>query len=108
MPAEDEVHKASTQLYAALNRLVQGDAGPLTDIWSHSATVTAMHPIGGREVGWDNVRGSFEQGQLKIGGHEVSFEDRVTNIYLLEAGAWKIVDHHADIAPEMLDPLSRL
>lgn len=29
--------------------------------WSHSTTVTTMHPIGGREVGWDQVRGSWEQ-----------------------------------------------
>jgi ketosteroid isomerase-like protein len=58
---EDEVRKASEQFYAALNRMLNGDAGPLGNIWSHSAAVTTMHPIGGREVGWDNVRQSWEQ-----------------------------------------------
>jgi hypothetical protein len=48
----DEVRKASEQFYAALNRMLNGDAGPMADIWSHSAVVTTMHPIGGREVGW--------------------------------------------------------
>jgi hypothetical protein len=51
-----------------------GDASSLGDIWSHSATVTTMHLIGGREVGWDKVRKSWEQvaqlstaGKVKLG-----------------------------------------
>ena len=61
MTVEDEVRAASEKFYSALNRMLNGDAGPLGDIWSHSATVTTMHPTGGREVGWDEVRGSWEQ-----------------------------------------------
>jgi hypothetical protein len=52
MTVENEVRAASTKFYSALNRMLNGDAGSLADIWSHSATVTTMHPIGGREVGW--------------------------------------------------------
>src|SRR5215469_5870892 len=73
MTVEDEVRAASEKFYSALNRMLNGDAGPLGDIWSHSATVTTMHPTGGREVGWDEVRGSWEQiaklapqGQVKL------------------------------------------
>ena len=58
---KDEVRKASVQFYAALNSMINGNAGPLADIWSHSATVTTMHPIGGREIGWEAVKTSFEQ-----------------------------------------------
>ena len=139
MSAEGEVRKASKQFYAGLNRMLHGDAAPLADIWSHSASVTAMHPIGGRNVGWDAVRASFEQvaelasdgkvelkdqlirvvgdvafeagvefGQLKLAGHPVSIEHRVTNIYQREAGAWKIIHHHTDTSPQMLDVLSQL
>ncbi len=61
MSTEDQVRDASTHFYAALNRMVNGDARPLSDIWSHDSTVTTMHPIGGRQVGWDEVRGSWEQ-----------------------------------------------
>jgi hypothetical protein len=61
MSTEDDVRKASKQFYAGLNRMANGDAAPLADSWSHSAAVTTMHPIGGRQVGWDAVRGSFEQ-----------------------------------------------
>jgi len=139
MSAEDEVREASKQFYAALNRMVNGDARPLADIWSHSAAVTAMHPIGGRSIGWDTVRTSFEQvaqlasdgkvelkdqlvhvagdvayeigvehGQLKLAGQPATIEHRVTNIYRREAGAWKMIHHHTDTSPAMLDVLSRL
>jgi ketosteroid isomerase-like protein len=70
MSSEDEVRTASTQLYAALNRMLDGDMGPLEAVWSHGAAVSTMHPIGGREAGWDEVRGSFEGvAQLASGGH---------------------------------------
>ena len=139
MAGEDEVRKTSEQFYAALNRMLNGDAGPLADIWSHSAAVTTMHPIGGREVGWDIVRQSWEQvaqiategkvklsdqifqvvgdmayelgveqGQAKFAGQQVTIEHRATNIYRREAGAWKIVHHHTDVSPGMMDVLSRL
>jgi ketosteroid isomerase-like protein len=50
--------------------MMAGDAAPLADAWSHGASVSTMHPIGGRQTGWDEVRGSFEQvAQLASGGH---------------------------------------
>ena len=139
MSTEDEVREASKKFYSALNRMLNGDAGPLADIWSHSATVTTMHPIGGREVGWDEARKSWEQvaqlasggegklsdqviqvagdeayelgverGQVTLAGQQVTIEHRVTNIYRRESGAWKVVHHHTDVSPAMLDVLSRL
>ena len=70
MSTEAEVRGASAEFYAALNRMTEGDAGPLADIWSHGATVTTMHPIGGEQVGWSAVRESFEQvAGLASGGH---------------------------------------
>jgi ketosteroid isomerase-like protein len=139
MTTEDEVSAASEKFYAALNRMLNGDAGSLGEIWSHSSTVTTMHPIGGREVGWDQVKASWdgvaqlatngqvklgdqfiqiagdaayelgvEQGQFSLAGQPVTVDARVTNIYRREAGAWKIVHHHSDIAPAMIDVVSRL
>jgi len=139
MRVEDEVRKASEDFYAALNRMANGDAGSMADIWSHGADVTAMHPIGGRHVGWDAVRGSFEQvaqlasggkielqdqlirvaggvayevgderGEIMLAGQKVSIGHRVTNIYKREAGAWKLVHHHTDASPAMLDVISRV
>jgi ketosteroid isomerase-like protein len=74
--AQDEALKASEKFYAALNRLLEGDAGPMSDSWSHSAAVTTMHPLGGQEFGWPEVRKSFEQvGKLASGGR-VTLADR--------------------------------
>ena len=136
MSTEDEVRTASERFYAALSRMLQGDSSALADCWSHSAEVTAMHPIGAREVGWEAVRKSFEmvaslatdgkvglqdqlirvvgecayevgseQGQAKFAGQQVSIDHRVTNIYRREAGAWKLIHHHTDLAPAMLEVL---
>jgi ketosteroid isomerase-like protein len=139
MAAEDEVRDASTQFYAALNSMTDGSAAPMTQIWSHGP-VTTLHPIGGRQVGWDEVRGSFEQvaglasgghvelrdqhiqvlgddvayevgvehGQAKLAGENIAIEQRVTNIYRREPDGWKVVHHHTDISPAMVDMLTRL
>ena len=63
-----------------LNRMVNGDAGPLADIWSHSAAVTTMHPIGGREVGWDAVRASFEQVAQLASDGKVELKDQLIQV----------------------------
>lgn len=139
MSTEDEVRKASETFYAALNRMGNGEKGAMTDVWSHGAAVTAMHPIGGRTMGWDSLRDSFDQvagmasdatiglrdqfiqvlgdmayelgvehGEFKMAGQPVSLEQRVTNIYKREAEGWKLVHHHTDPSPAMLDVLKRL
>lgn len=132
MPAEDDVRSAAERFYAALNSVVNGDAGPMEDVWSQGADATTMHPIGGRQVGWHQVRDSWQQvagiatgGKVTLGdrlirvvgdaayelgieyveatlaGQSVRTEVRVTNIYRREGGAWWIVHHHSDAAPEM-------
>ncbi len=132
MPAEDEVRAAAERFYVALNSVLNGDAGPMANVWSQGADVTTMHPIGGRQIGWDQVWGSWQQVAGIASGGSVVFRDRlvrvvgdaayelgtehvdatlagkpvrsdvrVTNIYQREAGAWRIVHHHADAAPEM-------
>jgi ketosteroid isomerase-like protein len=137
--AEDEVREASEHFYAGLNRMANGDASGLGDIWSQGAEATTMHPIGGREVGWGKVQESFQQvariasegrirldeqlvrvsgnlayelgverGALQLAGQEAAIDGRVTNIYAREAGKWKIVHHHTDVSPAMLEVLNRL
>jgi uncharacterized protein (TIGR02246 family) len=58
--AEDDVRAASDRFYSALEAMANGDARSMADVWSHDDDVTTMHPIGGREEGWDAVRGSWE------------------------------------------------
>jgi len=80
MSADDEVRKASSRFYAALNSMINGDAGPLADIWSHSSAVTTMHPIGGREVGWDAVRGAWEQVAKLASDGKVALKDQLIHV----------------------------
>ena len=77
MTIEDEVRAASAEFYAALNRMLDGNARSLGKIWSHSSSVTTMHPIGGREVGWENVNASFEQVAQRSTGGRVELVDQL-------------------------------
>ena len=80
MSAENEVHEASDQFYAALNRLFNGNADSMEGIWSHNSSVTVLHPIGGRSVGWDNVRESYQDAaQIAEEGH-VKLDDQIIQI----------------------------
>jgi ketosteroid isomerase-like protein len=80
MLAADEVREASERFYAALNRMLNGNAGPLADIWSHSAAVTTMHPIGGREVEWDKVGQLWEQVAKVFSDGQVKLNDQLIQV----------------------------
>ena len=139
MSAEEEVRGASARFYTALNRMANGDSGLIADAWSHDPEVTAMHPVDGREMGWEAVKASFEQfaqvaadgnidlkdqiirvvgdvayelgveqGKCKLGGHPVAYKHRVTNIYRREGGEWRMIHHHSDTSPAMLEVLAKL
>lgn len=139
MAAADEIRNASEQFYAALNKMANGDAGAMSETWVQSSDATALHPIGGRDDGWDAVRSAFEgvaslasggtvhlthqvihagadlayevgveEGELVLAGERVPIEHRVTNVYRREGSDWKIVHHHTDLSPAMIDLLSRL
>jgi ketosteroid isomerase-like protein len=80
MATEDDVRAASAQFYAALNRMANGDAAALADIWSHGKTVTTLHPIGGRQVGWEAVRGSFEQVAQLASDGTIELKDQIIQV----------------------------
>ena len=77
MAAEDEVRQAADRFYTALNRMLNGDAGPLSEVWSHESDVTTMHPIGGRQVGWEQVGPVWEQVAHTCSGGRVWLEDQL-------------------------------
>ena len=139
MAVEDEIRQASEQFYVAINRAINGDPGPMTEVWSHGSDVATLHPLGGRETGWEEVRASWEQvaqafsdgqvsiedlvvvplsedvaytlgsehGQAKLGDQRVGIDWRVTNIYRHEEGEWKVVLHHTDVSPTLVEVLNR-
>ena len=78
--AEDDVRVASDQFYSALDAMANGDASSMGEIWSHDDDVTTMHPIGGREEGWDAVNGSWEGVASLSEGGEVTRTDQVIRV----------------------------
>ena len=139
MSAENEVRGASERFYSALNRMANGEHGTMSAIWSKTESATALHPIGGRDIGWTAIAVSFdkvaeiasggeirlkdqvirvtgdmayeigvEAGTLTLGGLKATVEHRVTNIYCRQGEDWKVLHHHADTSPAMMDVLSRL
>jgi ketosteroid isomerase-like protein len=46
-----------------------------------------------------------ERGQAKIGEELVRVDWRVTNIYRREGGGWKMVHHHTDVSPALVEAL---
>ena len=139
MAVEDDIRQASERFYAALNRTINGDAGPMMEVWSHNSDVATMHPLGGRQTGWEQVRDVWEQvaqafsdgqvsiedlvvvplsddvaytlgheyGRAKLGEETVGVDWRVTNIYRREEGEWKMVLHHTDVSPTLVEILDR-
>ena len=139
MAVEDEIRQASEQFYVAITRAINGDPGPMTEVWSHGSDVATLHPLGGRETGWEEGRASWEQvaqafsdgqvsiedlvvvplsedvaytlgsehGQAKLGDQTVGIDWRVTNIYRHEEGEWKVVLHHTDVSPTLVEVLNR-
>ena len=135
MSTEDDVRKVSDKFYSGLSRM---DVAALPEIWSHGDDVTAMHPMGGEQVGWEEVRASFEQaagpmtdshvelvdqriyagsdlayesgierGSAKLAGEPIEFEHRVTNVYRLEDGQWKMIHHHTDVSAGLIEIVQR-
>jgi ketosteroid isomerase-like protein len=49
-----------------------------------------------------------ERGALDLAGQRVAVDGRVTNIYRREVGQWRLVHHHADASPAMLEAVNRL
>jgi ketosteroid isomerase-like protein len=49
-----------------------------------------------------------EDAGFRIAGQKVTDQVRVTNIYQKEGGTWKIVHHHTDLSPAMVEILHKL
>ena len=123
----------------ALNRTLYGDARGMVDVWCHNSDVSTMHPIGRSQVGWDEVRASWENfakissnGRVELRdqricvGEELAYETgkehvnvllakdqvqanyRVSNVYRREGSEWRMVHHHVDFDPTVLEIVRKL
>ena len=80
MTTKREVREVSRQFYAALKRTLNGDARALSEVWSHRSFVTAMHPLGGRQVGWAEVRKTWEQIAQRSSEGNVELKDQLIRL----------------------------
>ncbi len=74
---EDEVRRAAERFYAAQTRGLNGDFGPMEELWSHGSDVSVMPPSGGRVLGWEEVRAAWERAAQAFSGGQVTLEDVV-------------------------------
>lgn len=73
--SREDVREASDRFYAAINRGLNGDTSAIHDACSHADDVMAMHPLGGRQLGWPEVRDSWEMAVGAISGGSVQVSD---------------------------------
>ena len=81
MSHEEQVRKASKQFYSGLTKMLDGDLSAMDAVWSHDKTVTTMHPIDGRETGWEAVRNSFAQFSEAASSGTVELTDQVIQVH---------------------------
>ena len=95
MAAEDEVRQASEQFYAALNSMLNGDTGPMMEVWSHGSDASAMHPFGSRSLGWEEVRAGWEQAAQAFSGGQVALDEMVV-VPISEDAAFTLGTEHGE------------
>jgi ketosteroid isomerase-like protein len=71
MSTEQDVRQAVEDFYAAVTRCLNGDAEPVLALWARGPEATVMHPAGGRQAGWEEVRDAWEGWARALAGGEV-------------------------------------
>ena len=96
MTLEEEIRQASVQFYASLNRLINGDPGPMLKVWSHGPDVATMNPRGRVNVGWEEVSAGWEQAARSLSDEQVSVEDLVV-VPLADNVAYTLGREHGQV-----------
>lgn len=95
----DSLSQAHDQMYAALNTMLTGDAGPILDLWSDADDVTYGGPFGRFVAGRAGVVAAFEdsaarhlQGSIDVSDvHMVEGED-IGYTVCIEHGRDHVID----------------
>lgn len=89
MATAADVQAVSQRFYSALRSVLNGDASLMADAWEQGSDVSAIHPIGSREVNWENVANSFVQVASAASDGRIELKERrvvVTGDLALETG----------------------
>lgn len=81
--AEDNVEAVSDEFYGLLNEMLVGKpvADQIAPLWLDAEGVTAMHPIGGRHVGRDDLLGAFDGFASMATGGEARIDDQSIAVF---------------------------
>ena len=74
------IRAASKAFYAALNVIAHGDDTAMKSVWAKDENVTAQHPIGGRDTGYDAIAASFAKVAGIAGGGDIRLEDQAIDV----------------------------
>ena len=104
MSTNEDARAASARFYAALNSMAAGDAAPMSDAWAQGSEVSAQHPIGGRDEGYDAVIASFAKVAEIAGGGDIKLLeqkiDAASDMAIetgIESGTLMIAGHEATV-----------
>jgi ketosteroid isomerase-like protein len=76
-------------------------AGPMTD---SRVDLIDQRIYAGEDLAYET---GIERGRATLSGAPIEFEHRVTNVYRLEDGQWKMVHHHTDVSAGLVELLQR-
>ena len=63
---------------------INGDPGPVSEACSHGSDVPTMYPLGGTNLGWEEVRAGSEQAAQAMSEGQVSLDNSVVLSGVLE------------------------
>ena len=90
MSEEKAVRAAVDQWFVVLNAMLNGDAAPLSDIYSHADDVTYMGAEGTFRVGWDATYADWQTQAEKSSGGKVEGAD----IHVVVVGDMAVAQHY--------------
>lgn len=80
MSTEQEIRAAVDRFYQALHQNLNGDPAAMLELWTHGPEATVQHPGGGRQLGWDEVRGAWEAWARNVARGSITPEDVVVRL----------------------------
>jgi ketosteroid isomerase-like protein len=96
MTLEDEIRQTSEQFYASLNRMINGDPGPMMEVCSRGSEVTTMNPRGRINLGWEEVSAGWERAAQSMSDGHVSADELVV-VPLADDVAYTLGREHGQV-----------